>query len=62
MGGGGVLCFGVEILNFATGEPGRVQGRDRAGIVEGSCGYRAVFGGNSFYREARVQDGGSPCG
>ena len=23
------------------GEPGNVQGRDRVGIVEGSCGYRA---------------------
>ena len=25
---------------YATGEPGKVQGRDRVGIVEGSCGYR----------------------
>ena len=32
------LCFGVEVLNFATGEPGKVQGLDRVGIVEGSCG------------------------
>ena len=24
----------------ATGEPGNVQGQDRVGIVEGSCGYR----------------------
>ena len=26
---------------YATGEPGQVQRRDRVGIVEGSCGYRA---------------------
>ena len=26
---------------YATGEPGKVQGRDRVGIVEGFCGYRA---------------------
>ena len=26
---------------YATGEPGQVQGRDRVGIVEGTCGYRA---------------------
>ena len=26
---------------YATGEPSKVQGRDRVGIVEGSCGYRA---------------------
>ena len=25
----------------ATGEPGKVQGQDRVGIVEGQCGYRA---------------------
>ena len=99
----GGLCFGVEILNFATGEQGKVEGRDRVGIVEGSCrktfietqgviGHRrpvsgapssgtpresqakfrhgtvwvllpplpagSLFGGNSFYRETRVQDEG----
>ena len=26
---------------YATGEPVKVQGRDRVGIVEGSCGHRA---------------------
>ena len=26
---------------YATGEPGKVQGRDHVGIVEGSCEYRA---------------------
>ena len=26
---------------YIPGEPGNVQGRDRVGIVEGSCGYRA---------------------
>ena len=29
---------------YATGEPGKVQGRDRVGIVEGFCGYRARAG------------------
>ena len=28
-------------LGYATGEPGKLQSRDRVGIVEGSCGYRA---------------------
>ena len=42
---------------YATGEPGKVQGRDRMGIVEGSCGYR-TRGENSFYRETWVQDDG----
>ena len=39
---------------YATGEPGKIHGRDSMGIVEGSCGYRArgaVFGVNSSYRE-----------
>ena len=26
---------------YVTDDPGNVQGRDRVGIVEGSCGYRA---------------------
>ena len=26
---------------YTTGEPGKVQGQDHVGIVEGSCGYRA---------------------
>ena len=26
---------------YVTGEPGKLQGRDGVGIVEGSCGYRA---------------------
>ena len=28
-------------LRYVTVEPGKVQGRDRMGVVEGSCGYRA---------------------
>ena len=34
---------------YATGEPGNVQGRDRVGIVEWSCGYRAL--GDSIWRK-----------
>ena len=37
-----------------SGAPGKVQGRDRVGIVERSCGYRArgvSFRENSFNRE-----------
>ena len=26
---------------YVTDEPGKIQGRERVGIVEGSCGYRA---------------------
>ena len=49
----------------ATGEPGKFQGRDHVGIVEGYCTGPAgsVFGENSFYRETRgTRRGGSPCG
>ena len=28
---------------YATREPGKVQGQDRVGIVESSCGYRAPW-------------------
>ena len=34
-------CAGCPQQRYITGEPGKVQGRDRVGIVEGSCGYRA---------------------
>ena len=34
-------CDGCPQQLYAKGEPGKVQGRDRVGIVEGSCGYRA---------------------
>ena len=34
-------CAGRPQLRYATGEPGKVQGRDRVVIVQGFCGYRA---------------------
>ena len=34
-------CAGCPEQRYATGEPGKFQGRDRVGIVEGSFGYRA---------------------
>ena len=34
-------CAGCPQQRSAKGEPGKVQGRDRVGIVEGSCGYWA---------------------
>ena len=34
-------CAGCPQQRYVPGEPGNVQGRDRVGIVEGSCGYRA---------------------
>ena len=39
---------------YATGEPGKVQGRDRVGIVEGPVGTAPVgseFRQNMFYPE-----------
>ena len=61
--GTGDLCR-VPQQRYATGEPGKVQGGDRVGIVERSCGYLArgvVFEENSFYRETRgTRLGGSP--
>ena len=53
--GTGDLCR-VPQQRHATEEPGKVQGRDRVGIVERSCGYRArgvSFRENSFNRENR---------
>ena len=47
-------CAGCPQQGYATGEPGKVQGPDRLGVVEGSCRYRArgsTFGEKSFYRE-----------
>ena len=35
-------CAGCPQQWYATGEPGKDQGRNRLGIVEGSCGYRAL--------------------
>ena len=34
-------CAGCPKQRYATGEAGKGQGRDRVGIVQGSCGYRA---------------------
>ena len=48
---------GCPLQRFATGEPGKLQGRYCVGIVDGSCGYRirgSVLGENSFYRETWV--------
>ena len=59
-------CAGCPQQRYATGKPGKVQGREHVGIVEGSCGYRArgvSIRENSFYRETRgTRLGGSPCG
>ena len=52
---------GAPQQRLATGEPGKVQGRDREGIEEGSCGYRpvgSIFGENSFYLGTRKGDEG----
>ena len=35
------ICSGCPQQRYAMGEPGKVQGQDRMGIVEGSFGYRA---------------------
>ena len=65
---------GCPQQRYAIGEPGKVQGRDRVGIVErsrvgiversrvkGPLG--SVFGENLFYRETQgTRLGGSPCG
>ena len=57
-------CAGCPQQRYATGEPGKVQGRDRVGIVEVSCGYRGQYSGKKLcYRETRgARLGGSPCG
>ena len=31
-------CAGCPQQKYPTGKPGKVQGRDHVGIVEGSCG------------------------
>ena len=33
-------CVRCPVQMYATGEPGKVQGRDRVGVVERSCGYQ----------------------
>ena len=58
-------CAWCPQQRYATGEPGKSQGRDRVGIVEGSCGTGpagSVFGGNAFYRETwGTRLGGGGC-
>ena len=50
---------GCPQQRHVTGEPGKVQGRDRVGIEEWSCGYRSrvvsirLFGEHSIYRVTR---------
>ena len=48
---------------YITGEPGKVQGRDRVGIVGGRVGTGpggSIFGENTFHQETRVtRRGGS---
>ena len=59
-------CVGCPQQRHATEEPGKVQGRDRVGIVEGPCVYLArgsVFGEISSYGETRsTRLAGSTCG
>ena len=47
---------------YATGEPGKVQGHSRMGIVEGSCGYRSlgvsISGKIRFIEKPGIQDEG----
>ena len=52
-------CAMCPQQRYTTGEPGKFQGRDHVGILEGYCTGPAgpVFGGNSFYRETRVTSG-----
>ena len=60
-------CARCPQLRYATGKPGKVQGLDHVGIVEGTCWYRArrvsIRGKILFYLETRgTRIGGSPCG
>ena len=57
---------GYPQQQYATGEPGKVQGQDHVGIVEGSCGYRAsgfsVRGKFVSSRNPGYKIKGSSCG
>ena len=60
-------CAGYPQQRYATGEPGKAQGRDRVGIVESSFGNRAhvvsVRVKFVLSRKSRVTRlVGSPCG
>ena len=47
-------CVGCPQQRYATGEPGKLQGRGHVGIEKGPVGTGSagtVFGDNSFYRE-----------
>ena len=51
---------------YATVKPGKVQGRDREGIVEGSCGFLtrgvSVRGKFSLSKKLGTRRWGSSCG
>ena len=59
-------CVGCPQQRYATGEPGKVQGRERVGIVEGSCRYRSrrvgIQGRFVLSRNPGYKTRGSPCG
>ena len=54
-----------RVAGVATGEPGKLQSRDRVGIVEGFCGYRArvvsIRGKIVLSRKVGYKTRGSPC-
>ena len=56
------ICAGCPQQRYTTGESGKVQGRDRKGIVEESCGYRArgVSIQGKFVLSRNLGYGGSP--
>ena len=57
---------GYPQQQYTTAEPGKVQGQDRMGIIERSCGYRArgvsVRGKFVLSRNPGYKTKGSPCG
>ena len=61
----GYLCR-VPPVAVRQGDPGKLQGRDRVGIVEASSGYRAhgvsIRGKFVLSRNLGYKSRGSPCG
>ena len=55
MGRGNVCRVPPPKQGYTTGEPGKLQSRYHVGIVEGSCGYRALG-------RARQTSESGPCG
>ena len=57
--GAGDLCQCLQ-QRYATGEPGKIQQRDRLGIAEGTCEYRArgvsIRGNIRFIEKPGVQE------